>query len=201
MKQLPTLRQDDKSVIVGHSGAGKTTLLKYLIDNSSFQNGYIVDTVGYFQKSLNLKASIYDTGVIGKYKDYRVLKLQNDLQLNGIIRYLNKAGKPYFLFLDEVDRYSSPTSLQPDIKLFLEEGRNFNQGGIFTIRRVGFLNKSIIGNSHYLYLFKANIDRDKTFIQSITGLDIITLKYNHDHSFYVFDLFRSENLGEFLLQS
>ena len=198
---IPIPQQSDKASIIGMSGSGKTTLMKYLIDNSKYKNAFIIDTVNYFINLIKVHINIDFSGIAGKYHNYSILKIHNEIQLEGFIRYLRKslANKPYFLIIDEIDRYTNPNHLMKYTKIYLEEGRNYGQGGIFSVRRIGFLNKSILGNSKYLYVFKINNMNDKNYLSNITGLNFNSLEWKDSHSFHVFNLLSSEYLGEFIL--
>jgi len=198
---IPIPFQSDKASIIGMSGSGKTTLIKYLIDNSKYKNAFIIDTVNYFINLIKAHIDIDFSGIAGKYYNYPILKIHNEIQLEGFIRYLRKTlhNKPYFLIIDEIDRYTNPNHLMKYTKIYLEEGRNYNQGGIFSVRRIGFLNKSILGNSKYLYVFKINNMNDKNYLSNITGLNFNNLEWKDSHSFHVFNLLSSEYLGEFIL--
>jgi len=110
------------------------------------------------------------------------------------------SNKPYYLIIDEIDRYTNPNHLMRYTKIYLEEGRNYGQGGLFSVRRIGFLNKSILGNSKYVYIFKTNNVNDKNYLTNITGLNFNNLSWKNSHSFHVFDLLSSEYIGEFLLK-
>jgi len=199
---IPIPNQSDKATIIGMSGSGKTTLMKYIIDHSNYKNGFIIDTVNYFSNLINSHFDIDYSGIIGKYHNYTIVKIHSEIQLEGLIRYLRKKlpNSPYFLIIDEIDRYTNPNHLMRYTKIYLEEGRNYNQGGLFSVRRIGFLNKSILGNSKYIYIFKTNNVNDKNYLSNITGLNFNNLEWSNSHSFHVFNLLSSEYLGEFLLK-
>ena len=196
---LPVLKQSDKAVIIGHSGSGKTTLLAYILQHQvKFSPVFIVDTAN----QLSYVPSYNYTGATKckhERKGQHCLKLHTEFQLETFISKLNKKSGKFFIVVDEIDRFTTPYSLTPEVKLWLEEGRNFDRGGIFTVRRVGFLNKSILGNAHYLYLFKVNNKRDREYLGSLVDYDINSLVYSNEHSFFVFDLYTSKLLGEFTI--
>jgi len=198
---IPIPQQPDKATIIGMSGSGKTTLMKYIIDHSNYKNGFIIDTVNYFSNLINSHFDIDYSGITGKYHNYNIVKIHSEIQLEGLIRYLRKTipNNPYFLIIDEIDRYTNPNHLLRYTKIYLEEGRNYNQGGLFSVRRIGYLNKSILGNSKYVYVFKTNNVNDKNYLSNITGLNFNNLEWKNSHSFHIFNLLSSEYLGEFLL--
>jgi len=202
IKIIPFPKQSEKATIIGMSGSGKTTLMKYIIDHTYYKNAFIIDTVNYFSNLIEARFPIDFSGVIGKYKTYTIIKIHSELQLEGLIRYFRKTlpDNPYFLIIDEIDRYTNPNHLMRYTKIYLEEGRNYNQGGLFSVRRIGFLNKSILGNSKYVYVFKTNNVNDKNYLSNITGLNFNNLTWKNSHSFHVFDLLSSEYIGEFLLK-
>jgi len=190
-------KQEDKITIIGHSGAGKTTLMGWLIENKmkTFQNVYIVDTVNRFSNVPSLDY-VGVTKCKKQYANITCIKLHTEIQFEALIYYLSSHFSKFFVAVDEIDRYVSIYRLYPEVKLWLEEGRNFDRGGLFTVRRVGFLNKSILGNSHYLFLFKMNIATDLDYISQITGVNVSNLQYHGEHSFYIIDLYKTKILGE-----
>lgn len=200
LSKLPIIDISDKIVIIGYSGSGKTYLLDYII-KSQLDNIfplYVIDTVNRFSK-----VQSYDYSGITECNEKRkgktCIKIHSELQLEKMVSYLNHKKDQFFLCVDEIDRYTNTNNLMNETKLYLEEGRNFDRGGIFTIRRVGFLNKSILGNSHYLFLFKLNIKTDIEYLSSITGINLFELEFHDVHSFYVIDLHTSEILGEYIV--
>ena len=190
-------KQEDKITIIGHSGAGKTTLMGWLIENKmkNFQNVYIVDTVNRFSHVPSLNY-VGVTKCKKQYPNITCVKIHTEIQFEALIYYLSRHFSNFFVAVDEIDRYVSIYRLYPETKLWLEEGRNFDRGGLFTVRRVGFLNKSILGNSHYLFLFKMNIATDLDYISQITGVNVSNLQYHGEHSFYIIDLYQTKILGE-----
>lgn len=199
MNNLPPIDISDKVVILGYSGSGKSTLLGWLLKTIKLRPLYIVDTVNIYSA-----VPSYNYSGVTKCNDpakgKMCLKLHTPEQFEALLTYLNHKKSNFFLAVDEIDRYCDVWHLTTEVKLYLEEGRNFGRGGIFTVRRVGFLNKSILGNAHYLYLFKSNNARDLQYLEQITGLDLFSLKYSQEHAFHVIDLHNSRDLGEFALK-
>ena len=196
--KFPLPSQSDKAVIIGHSGSGKTTLMSYIVNQLPYKPLYVIDTTNQmsYVPSYNYLGK---TECKVKRKEKYCLKLHTSAQLEFFISKLNHDKKQFFLAIDEIDRFTNPHYLFPETKLWLEEGRNFNRGGLFTVRRVGFLNKSILGNSHWLYLFKTNNRIDKQYLSAILDYDISELSYSGDYSFFTFDLYKSELIGEYEL--
>lgn len=198
-QNLPQIDMSDKVVITGYSGSGKTTLLRHIVNTCGLAPMYVVDTVNYFSR-----VPSYNYAGVTKCNEPRkgklCLKLHTEEQFESLMWYLNHKKSQFFMVVDEIDRYCNPMHLQREVKLYLEEGRNFNRGGIFTVRRIGFLNKSILGNAHYLYLFKSNNVRDLQYLTQITGINLMQLNYSTEHAFHVIDLHRSADLGEFSLK-
>lgn len=197
---LPKINISDKIVIIGYSGSGKTYLLDYLLEHELKQINplYVVDTVNYFSKVESYNYS--GVTICNKpRKGQMCVKMHTDIQFEKFLNYLNHNKDSFFLVVDEIDRYTDVHSLENEVKLYLEEGRNFNRGGIFAARRIGFLNKSILGNSHYLFLFKINNASDINYLNSIISINLFELTYTQEHSFYVIDLHLSKILGEFIV--
>ena len=192
------LKMEDKVTILGHSGAGKSYLMSYMIDHYDFKPMIVFDTTHKF--SIVRKMNHVGITRCKKPREGKIcLKIHTPEQLEAVIEKLNNGDSPFFLVIDEIDRFTSPNTLLPETKLYLEEGRNWNRGGVFSVRRLGLLNKSIFANSHYLILFKINNKVDRDYLTSIVDINVNDIEYSDDHSFYVFDLYRTENLGEFMV--
>jgi energy-coupling factor transporter ATP-binding protein EcfA2 len=191
----------DKVVVIGHSGSGKTTLMNHFITHSTLKPMYIIDPIGNF--SPIPKWENYDySGVVPCNKNIKghiCIKMHDSQQFEGLIYYLSSKKPEWFLIVDEIDRYIDVYPPPYHTQRYLEEGRNYGRGGMFSVRRVGFLNKSILGNAHYLILFKILNYNDLRYLMSITDIPS-NLDYSSEHSFFIFDLFKSENLGEYQIK-
>jgi hypothetical protein len=195
---LPPIDISDKIVIIGYSGSGKTTLMDFLITTLPIRPIYVVDTVNFYSEVPDYNYSGV-TKCKKPAKDKICVKMHSEETFEAFVRYLNHTKSQFFIYVDEIDRYCNPYTLSREVKLYFEEGRNFGRGGCYTVRRVGFLNKSILGNAHYLFLFKINNMRDLAYIGGITGQNIQALQYHSEHSFYIIDLHQSKILGEYSL--
>jgi ABC-type dipeptide/oligopeptide/nickel transport system ATPase component len=194
------IKSEDKISIIGYSGSGKSTLMKHLINTLNF-NFIIVDTVSLFSK----KKPIRYKGVVeclNPRKNKRCIKIQDEDDLENIIKILNdKSNTKLFLVVDEIDQYTNTQHLLPETSLYFQQGRNYKHGGLFSVRQVGRLNKQILSNSHYLFLFKIFNKSDIEYLNQITGMPltnyIVSLK---PHEFYIIDLQISEILGKYILK-
>jgi hypothetical protein len=174
--------------------------MKYLIDNLNF-NFIIIDPVSLFSK----KKPIRYKGVVeclNPKKNKKCIKIQNEEDLEAIIKVLNdKANTKLFLVVDEIDQYTDVHHLYPETSLYFQQGRNYRHGGLFSVRQVGRLNKQILANSHYLFLFKIYNKNDMEYLNGITGMPltgyIVDLK---PHEFYIIDLQLSQILGKYILK-
>lgn len=205
MKRLLNLTkkfdQSDKIVVIGFSGSGKSTFMKWFIRNSHFVPMYIVDPLGNFSEKPDWKKFEYAGVMPCKpiIKNHTCIKMTNELQLEAFIAKLSKTKPEWFLVVDEIDRFIGTDSMLYYTERYLEEGRNYNRGGMFSVRRLGFLNKSILSNAHYLIMFRINNKNDKEYLNEMVDFDLRDLKFSDKHSFYVLDLQTSENLGEMML--
>lgn len=187
----------DKICIIGYSGAGKSTLMEFMIDSLAFDS-VVIDPVSRFSKMKNIR-------YVGKVKcknprDNKVcFKIQDEQGLETIIKTMNDNDmKEMFLIVDEIDQYTTTRKLMPETSLYFQQGRNYRHGGMFSVRQVGRLNKQILSNSHYLFLFKIMNESDVEYLENITGLalkkEILALD---KHNFYIIDLHNSEILGTY----
>lgn len=191
------INSSDKICIIGYSGAGKSTLMEFLIDDFNFDS-VVIDPVSRFSSRKNIR-------YVGKVKckhprDNKVcFKIQDEDGLEKIIKTMNDNDfKDMFLIVDEIDQYTTTRKLMPETSLYFQQGRNYNHGGMFSVRQVGRLNKQILSNSHYLFLFKVINESDIEYLENITGLELKknVLKLGR-HNFFIIDLHNSEILGTF----
>lgn len=188
----------DKAVVVGYSGSGKTTFMKHYIKHSKLTPMYIIDPIGNFSPNVSWKNYNY-SGIIpcaDNIKNHTCIKMHDINQFETFVWYLSNKKEKWFLVVDEIDRFLDIYPAPFYSKRYLEEGRNWGRGGMFSVRRIGFLNKSILGNARYLIMFRINNLSDMKYLMSIVDIPY-DLQFSDEHSFYVFDLFKSENLGEF----
>lgn len=187
----------DKIAIIGYSGAGKTTLMEYLIKTFHF-NMIVVDPVSRFSEKKHIR-------YVGKVKcknprkNKVCFKLRTEEQLEAIIEKLNDNDKEeIFLVVDEIDQYTTTRKLYAETSLYFQQGRNYHHGGMFSVRQVGRLNKQILSNCHYLFLFKILNEDDVEYLQQITGLALRKdIRKLGKHNFFIIDLHTSTILGKF----
>jgi DNA helicase HerA-like ATPase len=86
--------------------------------------------------------------------------------------------------------------------LFFKEGRNYNHGGMFTVQRIGRLNKEILSNSQYIFMFKLNNKSDLEYLNAILPYDAKILSQQlKQHEFYIIDMMNSELIGKFIIKN
>ncbi|MEM3845601.1 MAG: hypothetical protein QXV17_08245 [Candidatus Micrarchaeaceae archaeon] len=192
----------DKIVVIGYSGSGKTYFMKKFIEYSNIKPMYIIDPIGNFSPNPSWKNFDYSGIVPCSYPDdnHICIKMNNTAQFEALIKYLSYKKGEWFLVVDEIDRFLDVYPAPYYAKRYLEEGRNYGRGGIFSVRRLGFLNKSILSNAHYLVMFKVNNTSDLKYLSSMIDIPLNKLNFSQLHSFYVFDLHKSENLGYYILK-
>ena len=198
---IQKIRMDDKVVVIGFSGSGKTTFMKWFLRNSHFNPMYIIDPMGNFSEKPDWKKFEY-SGVMKcnpEIKGHTCIKMNNEIQLEAFIAKISKSKPKFFLIVDEIDRFVGTDTIMYYSERYLEEGRNYDRGGMFSVRRLGFLNKSILSNAHYLIMFRINNKSDVQYLNEMVDFDLKDLKFRDKHSFYVLDLQTSENLGEMML--
>lgn len=193
--------QSDKIIIVGYSGAGKSTLLKFFIDNYfiKFENLVIVDPTAKFS-FLEKREYFGVVKCLNPRKNKICVKLSGENQIEKLISVINRYDKPVFLVVDEIDGFIPVYFLPYQFGIYSEQGRNWNQGGIFTVRRIGALNKSIFSNSHYLIMFKIYNQRDVAYLEQTTDINVRELISKlGEHDFFVIDLHFSKVIGHFVV--
>jgi len=196
-----TFRQSDKISIIGYSGAGKSVLMKYFIKNTfaNFPNLVIIDPAYQFSYPPNHQSKTYQGDVPCKYpsKNKVCFHIRGEEMFNSVCKTLFTRDAASFLVVDEIDEYTGTDELMYWTSLYMEEGRNFHQGGCFSVRRLGRLNKSIFSNSRYLCLFRVINKSDIAYLESTLDFRINEINEKPEHSFDLIDLQKSEKLGRF----
>lgn len=197
------IREDDKISIVGYSGAGKTLLLEYFLKNviNNFPNLIVIDPVSRFSEKTNIRFK-GKVQCLNPSPNKICYKLQTEEDLEQVCKTINDLDEePAFLIVDEIDQFTDVYSLMSETSLFFQQGRNYNHGGMFTVRQLGGrLNKQIFGNSHYLILFKVYIKADIDYLNGMLPMRFINLIPSlKEHSFFLIDLRMSKIIGEFEL--
>ena len=193
------INYQDKICIIGYSGSGKSTLTKYFVKSLYPMKMVIVDPISLFSE----KKPIDYTGIVtclNPSKNKVCVKIHTDEQLDKIINNINHTYSKMILVVDEIDNYIDTHFMLDQTSKYFQQGRNYGHGGIFTVRQVGRLNKQILSNSHYLFLFKIFNKNDIIYLESITGLPLAD-KINSLplHNFLIIDLWNSEIKGNFIL--
>ena len=195
------IRSDDKISIVGYSGAGKTLLLEYFINNvvNQFPNLVVVDPVSRFSQKTNIRFR-GKVECLHPSPNKICMKLQSEEDLEEVCKTINDIDtEPAFLIVDEIDRFVDVHSMLSETSMFFQQGRNYQHGGMFTVRQVGKLNKEVFSNSHYLILFKVYNKSDIEYLTDVLPLKFVRMiPQLSEHSFFLIDLRMSKLLGEYI---
>ena len=196
------VRSDDKFCVAGYSGAGKTLLMKYFLDNvvSNFPNLIVIDPVSKFSEKVNIRYK----GVVKALKprpNQVVYKIQTEEDMEKILTKVNDLdNESAFVICDEIDQFIPFNHMFTETSLFFQQGRNYNHGGMFTVRQMGRLNKQIFSNSHYLILFRVYNRNDIDYLTTVIPYKFVKLIPElSEHSFYLIDLHTSRIIGEYEL--
>lgn len=186
----------EKIIIIGQSGSGKTTLEEFFINSIPFKK-IIIDSVGRFSSVTD----IHYKGIVGKSKTATYIKIRHEGDFETICKVINNNyAEPVYLIVDEIDQYTNPLSMQRETSLFFQQGRNYDHGGMFTVRQIGRTNKQIFTNCRYIFLFSTHNKNDILYLQQSLPFNIGEMIYNLDkYQFYIIDSFKSENLGKYML--
>lgn len=204
MKPFNLIEYSKKIVIVGYSGAGKSTLMEYLIKEMSIRkmNMIIVDTTTKFSFRKPIR---YKGRLKCKYNNPNAIcvKIQNDKDLEQIIKGINDKDRlPISLVVDEIDQYTDTYGLEFETSLFFQQGRNYDHGGLFSIRQIGRLNKQILSNSQVLLLFKIYNKSDIDYLSNVIGIDVRNMVLElKPHEFFIVDLTNSIVIGKYILKN
>ncbi len=107
-----------------------------------------------------------------KVKASECLHLSTPEQFNALIKIIVTNRLPVFLAVDEIDHYIFPRKTDYYVHIWLQEGRNFDEGGLFTVRQVGLLNKELLSNAQKLILFQIRNSNDIKYLQGLVDFDV-----------------------------
>jgi len=107
-----------------------------------------------------------------KVKAKECLHLRTPSEFNALIRIIVENRLPIFLAVDEIDHYIPPRGIDYYVHIWLQEGRNFEEGGLFTVRQVGLLNKELLSNAQKLVLFEIRNTNDIKYLQGMLDFDV-----------------------------
>lgn len=195
------LQPSDKIGLLGMSGSGKTYLMSYLIKNY-FKNvkKYVIDPVGYF----SIIKDVYQVGksqLKNEYKDCNLtaLRFNNPDSLDNLCWVFNRYNKPMVLFIDEINNYISINPYIPQhLKIYVNSGRNFNHGLVYSTQRIGLLNNNVFSNTNYIFYFKLGNTNDLRELNNLLPFDFFKLDNTLDknkHNFYLIDKNNNELYG------
>lgn len=148
-KEKPKLEvdTDQKITVLGKTGSGKTNLIKVLMaDILPDYNFVLLDSIGNFAE-FEGKPNI----------EYHQVNPADEEEIDKIIYSALERGD-CMVVIDEVDRYNSKkgTMLNELVNL----GRNYGVGGIFAARRTADVDKDILANSPYIFVFQHILPQD-----------------------------------------
>jgi len=137
----------DKVSILGKTGSGKTNLIKVLMSDILKDYDFVLlDSIGNFAE--------YE----GKENvEYHQVTPSDTNTVDDIIYKALERGN-CMVVIDEVDRYQTKkgTMLNELVNL----GRNYEVGGIFAARRTADVDKDILSNSPFIFVFQHILPQD-----------------------------------------
>ena len=130
-----------------------------------------------------------------KVKARECLHLRTPTEFNALIKIIVENRLPIFLAVDEIDHYVPPRGIDYFVHLWLQEGRNFEEGGLFTVRQVGLLNKELLSNAQKLILFEIRNSNDIRYLQGMLDFDVKELVNRlHRFEYAVIDMYDPRNV-------
>jgi energy-coupling factor transporter ATP-binding protein EcfA2 len=145
----PKLEVDvsDKTTILGKTGSGKTNLIKVLMSDILKDYQFVLlDALGNFSE--------YD----GQSNvDYHQVSPSDTAEVDQIIYSALEKGN-CMVVIDEVDRYDTKKGTM--LNELVNVGRNYGVGGIFAARRTADVDKDILANSPYIFVFQHILPQD-----------------------------------------
>ena len=137
----------DKISILGKTGSGKTNLIKVLMTDIFPDYFFVVlDTIGNMAE-FEGKENV----------DYHQVVPSDTNEVDEIIYGALERGD-CMVVIDEVDRYQTKKGTM--LNELVNVGRNYNVGGIFAARRTADVDKDILSNSAYIFVFQHILPQD-----------------------------------------
>lgn len=170
--------------VFGMTGTGKTTLLKRLVERAD--RALIVDPLGklghlgvcirtqrefktYWRRQYNASWKIVlQPGKIAP----KAAPREALAPFLAIAREAAVGSPPFWVFVDEVDKFGSAFSTDPEIRALADYGRNFGISLAFVARRPACVDKTLTAQADTLYLFKAKEPRDLGYFRDVLGADV-----------------------------
>ena len=165
------IRKTDIIAILGKRGSGKSTFLKWLISKLKYSI-VLLDTM--------LEHKRYGKHVmLVKPKPFKT-------QYNSLLKYAIELAlnTKSILAIDELSYYQNPRNIPKKLNDFVQYGRHFNTGFIFTSRRPAEIHKNILANTNHFFIFKIDLPNDIYYLSSYVPIKLLhKLKRLTPHSF------------------
>lgn len=170
--------------VFGMTGTGKTTLLKRFVERAD--RAIIVDPLG---KLGHLGVCIPTPREFKTYwrrqyhKTWKIVLQPGKIAptaapreaLAPFLRTARQAAvgsPPFWVFVDEVDKFGTAFSTDPEIRALADYGRNFGVSLAFVARRPACVDKTLTAQADTLYLFKAKEPRDLDYFRDVVGAGV-----------------------------
>lgn len=167
--------------VFGMTGTGKTTLLKRLVERAD--RALIVDPLG---KLGHLGVCIrtqreFKTYWRRQYHESWKIVLQPGkiapkaaprealAPFLGIAREAAVGSPPFWVFVDEVDKFGSAFSTDPEIRALADYGRNFGVSLAFVARRPACVDRTLTAQADTLYIFRTKEAVDLAYFRDVVG--------------------------------
>lgn len=170
--------------VFGMTGTGKTTLLKRFVERA--HRAIIIDPLG---KLGHLGVCIPTAREFKTYwrrqyhKSWKIVLQPGKIApkaapreaLAPFLRTAREAAvgsPPFWVFVDEVDKFGTAFSTDPEIRALADYGRNFGVSLAFVARRPACVDKTLTAQADTLYLFKAKEPRDLDYFRDVVGAGV-----------------------------
>lgn len=170
--------------VFGMTGTGKTTLLKRFVERA--ERAIIVDPLG---KLGHLGICIPTPREFKAYwrrqyhKTWKIVLQPGKIAprsapreaLAPFLRTAREAAigsPPFWVFVDEVDKFGTAFSTDPEIRALADYGRNFGVSLAFVARRPACVDKTLTAQADTLYLFRAKEPRDLDYFRDVVGAGV-----------------------------
>lgn len=167
--------------IFGMTGTGKTTLLKRFVERAD--RAIIVDPLGklgYLGVCVST-VSEFKAYWRRQYNDHWKLILQPGKiapraapreALAPFLRIAREAAigsPPFWVFVDEVDKFGTAFSTDPEIRALADYGRNFGVSLAFVARRPACVDRTLTAQADTLYIFRTKEAVDLAYFRDVVG--------------------------------
>jgi len=160
-------------LILGRKGTGKSSLARALINDKD--RNIILDTFGDDYNLGGITSDVqhcaeYYNRVNGNNSFAIVFRPTNDSDCEAFFRFA-KETRAVTIWIDEVDRYCGPHSINEDLKWMLNYGRHRAISTIGIARRAASVHRDFTANADWIAVHQTRENRDLQYLREFMNTE------------------------------